>query len=193
MGRDRDGLGQYAKGPVLNLGCGFDKMIGAINVDAQSNCKPEIQWDLNITPWPWAKDEEYSLVHAHHVMEHLDRDKWWNAFKEISRILMFDGLLVMRVPDHSSKTSLTYRDHNTQFSDVSFHSAKGSRGGTNAWAHAQNELPMGIVRYTRVPFEQYLWMRHVPWLLRFCADHMTNFIHEQEFIFQKQRPIGGQP
>jgi hypothetical protein len=186
MGRDRDNLGQYAKGPVLNLGCGFDKMVGAVNVDAQSNCEPEIQWDLNITPWPWAKDGEYSLVHAHHVMEHLDRDKWWNAFKEITRILMVDGLAVIRVPDASSKTSMTYRDHHTQFSDASFHSVRGTRGYANAWAKAQDELPIALVRFTRVPFREYRWMRFFPPLLHFCADHLNNFIWEQEFIFQKR-------
>ncbi|MHB8123101.1 MAG: methyltransferase domain-containing protein [Desulfuromonadaceae bacterium] len=162
-----------------------------MNVDAQDNCKPDIQWNLNVTPWPWAKDESFSLVHCHHVMEHLDRDKWWNAFREIVRILMPDGLLVLRVPDASSKTSMTYRDHNTQFSDASFHCVKGTRGYANAWAHAQDELPIACVRYTKIPFTQYNWMRSVPWLLRFCADHLNNFIWEQEFIFQKQRPIGG--
>jgi predicted SAM-dependent methyltransferase len=192
MGRDRDSLGLYAKGPVLNLGCGFDKMIGAVNVDAFSNCEPDIQWDLNITPWPWAKDEEYSLIHAHHIMEHLDRDKWWNAFTEVVRILMVDGLFVMRVPDPSSKTSMTYRDHNTEFSDRTFHGIAGSRGYTNAWAKAQEEVPVRLVRYTRVPFSEYNWMRHFPWVLRFCADHLNNFIWEQEFIFQKQKPDRGE-
>ena len=186
MGRDRDNLAAHAFGPILNLGCGFDKMAGAVNVDAQSNCEPEIQWDLNVTPWPWAKDGEYSLIHAHHVLEHLDRDKWWNAFRECARILMVDGLFVVRVPDASSKTSMTYRDHHTQFSDASFHSIRGTRGYANAWAKAQDAVPLAMVRYTRVPFAKYSWMRFFPPLLHFCAEHMNNFIWEQEFIFQKR-------
>ena len=185
MGRDRESLGQHAKGPVLNLGCGFDKMLGAVNVDAYAICEPDIVWDLNKTPYPFA-DESFSLVHAHHCMEHLDRDKWWNAFKEISRILMVDGLFDMRVPDASSKTALTYRDHNTIFSLMSFHGISGTSGHTNAWAKHQERVPMAMVRYTQVPFAQFNWMRHFPWLLRFCADHMVNFIWEQQFLFQKK-------
>lgn len=187
MGRDRDSLGAYATGPILNLGCGFDKMVGAVNVDAFPICKPDIVWNLNDTPWTWAADNSFSLVHAHHVMEHLERDKWWNAFKEIGRILMPDGLLDMRVPDSSSKTAISYRDHNTLFSLVSFHGVRGTTGHTNAWAAEEEQVPLALVRYIQTPFIQYNWMRHFPWLLRFCADHMVNFIWEQRFIFQKRQ------
>jgi SAM-dependent methyltransferase len=165
-------------------------MLGAVNVDAFAICEPDVVWNLNDTPWTWAADNSFSLVHAHHVIEHLERDKWWNAFKEIGRILMPGGLLDMRVPDASSKTALTYRDHNSVFSIMSFHGIHGTRGFTNAWAAEQesDRIPLGLVLYQQVPFTKYNWMRHFPWMLRFCAEHMTNFIWEQRFIFQKRQP-----
>lgn len=187
MATDRERLAKNVTGNILNLGCGFDKMVGATNVDAFSICEPDIIWDLNKTPWLWAKDEEYDVIYAHHIFEHLDHDKWWNAFKEVARILKKDGFFEMRVPDHSSKTAIAWRDHNTLFCEVSFHGIIGTTHSTNAWAKTEEaSVPLQMVNITRVPFHQYNWMRRFPRLLNFCANHLVNFIWEQRFLFHKR-------
>jgi predicted SAM-dependent methyltransferase len=53
----------------LNIGCGFLKMDGYVNIDNQSLCKPDILADLSKT-WPW-EDDTVDEIYAHHVMEHM--------------------------------------------------------------------------------------------------------------------------
>jgi SAM-dependent methyltransferase len=150
---------QDVRSCVLNLGCGFRKFIGAVNVDAFENCNPDIVWDLNKTPWEWARDGEYDQIYAWHVMEHLPN--WWGALSECARILKPGGTLEIRVPDESSSTAMTYRDHHFCFTRFSFHGiADGAqqlpaRGGTNAWAMTQEHtIPLRCLHYRRVPFKK---------------------------------------
>ena len=172
---------------VINLGCGFKKMDGAINVDAYDICEPDVVWDLNDTPFPF-KDNSADIIEAWHIFEHLI--DWWPCFKECARILKPGGFLHIRVPDESSMSALAYRDHHHVFSMLTFHgSVKGQyRSGTNAWAKTvEGSVPFMLTGYNQVPFEKYQWMaKWCPWVLRFCAEHMRNFIWEQRFTFQKQ-------
>jgi Uncharacterized protein conserved in bacteria len=170
----------------LNLGCGLKKFVGDgwINVDAYDTCNPDVKCDLNKFPYPW-EDNSVDHIYMSHILEHIPN--WWEAFLECARILKPDGTLEIRVPDESSSTALTYRDHHHVFSLVSFHGTHGSSAGTNAWAiEVKNSVPVRLESWHRAPYERYQWMiKWAPWLLNFCADHMRNFVHEQVFTFRK--------
>lgn len=178
-------MGKDGKPLLLNLGCGFNKFSTHINVDAFPNCEPDVVWDLSKTPYPWP-DNTFDGIDIFHVLEHVEN--WWGCFTECARILKPGGYLQVRVPDESSKSALTYRDHLHVFSQHSFHGIQGFAQGSNAWAETVKEsIPLKMQSYVQVPFEQYHWMaKWAPWLLRFCADHLRNFIWEQRFIFVKR-------
>ncbi len=173
-------------GPVLlNLGCGFNKLDGHVNVDAFDNCDPDVVHDLDAFPYPWS-DNSVDGIEFWHTLEHLQ--DWWSSFLECARILKPGGYLHIRVPDESSSTALTYRDHYHVFGLNSFHGIQGRTHGTNAWAEEERDrVPLVLESYAQVPFEQYYWMTRWPfrWLLRFCAQHLRNFIWEQRFVFRK--------
>ena len=57
----------------VNIGCGFNKLDGYLNVDHFPECTPDILWDLENTPWPFDDGTVDELV-AHHVLEHLGQD-----------------------------------------------------------------------------------------------------------------------
>lgn len=174
---------------VLNLGCGFKKMIGAINVDAFDCCEPDIIQDLSLKPWAWAEDNSFDLIIAHHVFEHLIN--WWGAFEECGRILKVGGILEIKMPDESSSSALSYRDHYNVFTPFSFHGALNNkaepfRHATNAWASlVSGKIPLKMNRWDRSPHGKYNWMLRFPRLLNFCADHLRNFIWEQTYTFEK--------
>jgi ubiquinone/menaquinone biosynthesis C-methylase UbiE len=170
----------------LNLGCGFNKKDGFVNVDAYDICRPDVVHDLNVFPYPW-EDASVDHIDIWHVLEHLD--DWWGAFLECTRILKPGGTLDIRVPDESSSTALTYRDHHHVFHLVSFHGTQQSTHGTSAWAKkVQDSVPMVLSAYHRVPWPEYHWMFRWPfqWLGNFCALHGRNFIWEQRFLFNKR-------
>jgi len=165
----------------LNLGCGESLQPDWINVDLYG--KPDIVCDLQVFPYPW-DDNSVDEIMMHHVLEHLPN--WWDAFVECSRILKPGGQLHIHVPDESSTSALTYRDHHHVFSVWSFHGIHGGPGGANSWAvETEDTVPLAMSSYRRIPFTKYNWMHRLPWLLQFCADHMRGFIWGQEFHFRK--------
>ena len=175
---------ETAKPIRLNLGCGFAKLPGYTNVDGWDNCEPDVVWDLDRFPYPW-ETNSITEIQMHHVLEHTS--DWWGVFCECCRILKPGGMLEIRVPDESSATALTYRDHHHVFSLASFHGIQDAAHGTNAWAKTvQDTIPLRLEAYYQVPFPKYAWMPN--WLLGFVANHMRNFIHEQRFIFRKIGP-----
>lgn len=182
MGQD---AGKAIESVCLNLGCGFVHKPGFINVDQFDNCKPDVRWDLNEFPYPW-DDNSIDLIAMFHVLEHLD--DWWGAFQECARILKVGAVLEIRVPDESSCSALTFRDHNHVFSRYSFHGISGHVGwGTNAWeVEEAGRVPLEMFDFKLTPHKKYYWMmRWCPRLLVFCADHLRNFIWEQRFYFRK--------
>lgn len=179
-------MGEVNNPVLLNLGCGFLKHEGYINVDAFSVCEPDVVHDLNVFPYPFA-DQSVDGIEMAHVLEHLD--DWWGAILECARILKPGGYLLVRVPDESSSSAGTYRDHKHIFSEVSFHGIQDRSGyGTNAWAMIEdNKVPLVMERYNQVPFKQFNWMTRwgFRWLLPLCAKHLRNFIWEQRFYFRR--------
>ena len=165
----------------LNIGCGFSKLARAFNVDGFANCEPDKVWNLNVTPYPW-KDNEWDMITAFHVMEHLDH--WWDAFRECARIVKPGGTIEIRVPHPSSDSAVTYRDHLHTIDLRSFDGVMdGPQRTTNAWFEQNKRVPVTLVSYHLVPFKQYNWMPS--WMLSFCASHLRNFIWEQRIVFRK--------
>ncbi len=88
---------------TLQLGCGIRPIEGAINHDLEKHSAfVDVEWDLNNMPWPW-RDGEFEKVIALDVMEHL-KCEVYEWLDECWRILVPDGLLVLRLPawDHEN-------------------------------------------------------------------------------------------
>ena len=71
----------------VNLGCGFKKHDGFINVDASAICSPDQVVDLNSKSWPW-KDDEFDHIIAKDILEHLGHSgvKFEDIIKEMYRV-----------------------------------------------------------------------------------------------------------
>lgn len=99
----------------LNLGAGQFKKENYVNIDWDTNARPDVLWDLNKFPYPF-KDESVDLVEADYVLEHLENP--FKVMKELHRILRFQGILIIKLP-HFSR-GFTHPEHKRGF-DVSFH------------------------------------------------------------------------
>lgn len=82
----------------LNLGSAGRKKEGYVNVDWLSLVKPDVEHNLNVFPYPF-KDNEFDLVEATHIIEHLDRP--FDVMKEIYRISKPNAKIVIKVPHFS--------------------------------------------------------------------------------------------
>jgi hypothetical protein len=68
----------------LNLGCGYHKRPGFLNVDVRSECLPDMTVDLERTPWPWESDSPEAVLFMH-SLEHMGGDQ--RVFRELIREL----------------------------------------------------------------------------------------------------------
>ena len=98
----------------LNLGCGSFKKDGYVNLDSCGHLGPDVVHDLNRYPYPF-EDNRFELIEADHVIEHLD--DIFAAMRELHRILMPGGRLIVKVP-HFSR-GFTHPEHRRGF-DVAF-------------------------------------------------------------------------
>ena len=83
----------------LNLGCGFNKLDGCVNVDKSPDCRPDKVVDLEVFPWPFG-DDSVDEIHMIHVLEHLgaQSDVYLNIFKEMYRICCPNAKIRIVVP-----------------------------------------------------------------------------------------------
>lgn len=100
----------------LLLGCGNsrEKKTGIVNrsrwsdlvtVDISPECGPDVVWDLNDVPLPFAPDSA-SEIHAYEVLEHTgaqgDYKFFFRQFEDFWRILEPNGYLFASVPNFRS-------------------------------------------------------------------------------------------
>lgn len=81
----------------LNLGSGFDKKPGWINIDALPMFKPDLVHDLT-DPLPFS-DNSVAEVLAQDILEHFTKEDVANIIAEIARVLKKGGMVTVRVPN----------------------------------------------------------------------------------------------
>lgn len=83
----------------LNIGCGFRKKPGYLNIDNFEECEPDLLMDLEKTPWDIETNSVDEIV-AFHVLERLGRnnDVFFAVIKELYRVLKPRGMLKLAVP-----------------------------------------------------------------------------------------------
>ena len=82
----------------LNLGCGYNKLEGYVNVDHDARCKPDVVADLEDT-LPF-EDSSVDEIVMFHVLEHLGQTTkiYLSIWTEFYRILKDQGVIKITVP-----------------------------------------------------------------------------------------------
>ncbi len=102
---------------TLHLGCGMEKVKGAIGIDNNPRAKADVIHDLNKFPYPFKKNQ-FDKVIAENIFEHLlDIPK---VMTEIHRIAKPSARLLITTAHFSSVDSFTDPTHVHFFTSRSF-------------------------------------------------------------------------
>ena len=100
---------------TLNLGCGTEKIEGAINVDMSEKVSPDVL--CNITERLPFEDEIFDEVYFFHCIEHIEKYKHVFVLAEIHRVMKLGGTLYISYPEFEEilKCWLNNQDGNRKF------------------------------------------------------------------------------
>lgn len=94
----------------LNLGCGFDKKAGFLNIDINAGHDPDLVCDVtDLSPLP---SGHYSQILAMDILEHIPRLRVKNTLREWNRTLKKGGRLDLQVPNVTGLLSLLLKPEN---------------------------------------------------------------------------------
>jgi predicted SAM-dependent methyltransferase len=99
---------------ILDLGCGDNKVEGAIGLDNIALTGVNIVHDLLNFPYP-IENESYDIIHLRHVIEHFDNKEINDMLNECHRILNINGKLMISVPHVFSIAAFTDISHKSYF------------------------------------------------------------------------------
>jgi len=102
---------------IIHLGCGLSKRPGSIGVDWEKFDGVDVVHDLDQFPYPFP-DQEFDLVIAEHVLEHLEN--LVKVVEEIYRLLNLGGRLEITSPHFSSADNFTDITHKHFLTSRSF-------------------------------------------------------------------------
>ena len=116
----------------LNLGCGFDRRDGYVNVDSWSECQPDLLLDLECFPWPF-ESSSVTRILARHVLEHLggDLQGFSRLWQELYRIAAPGCVLEVYVPYYKSTDFWSDPTHARVYTPLTFHML--SRAKNQQW------------------------------------------------------------
>lgn len=98
--------------PRLHIGCGNDYKVGYWNVDI-ADCRKD-QY-IDITERMPFEDDYFDYIYAQQVLEHIPKEKFFEIFKEIHRIMKDGGVLEFQVPQAGSDNFWTDPTHTMPF------------------------------------------------------------------------------
>jgi SAM-dependent methyltransferase len=159
---------------VLDLGCGRDKLPGAVGMDSNPASLADVIHDIDVFPWPFA-DNTFAKVRAQDVLEHVD--DFFRVMEELHRVCRDGALIEVRMPFMSSVNYATDPSHR--------------RAGTaKTFDYFDPSKDLGKYRYSPVRFdvEEFRYGRGyfgLPGKVMSIADHvLLPWMHRRHDVYE---------
>lgn len=159
---------------VLDIGCGRDKLPGAIGIDVNPRSNADIIHNLDQFPWPLA-DDQFDHVRAQDVLEHVQ--DFFGVMEEIHRVCRNGAVVDVRMPFMSSLNFATDPTHR--------------RAGTSrTFEYFNPELHLGMYGYSTARFDlvSFRYRRfYLGWIgsiFRFVDRLLVPFLERHAVVYE---------
>lgn len=167
----------------INLGCGLDYRRGWINVDFNKEVKTDVYADLT-KKLPF-KDNYADYILLDNVLEHVERDRYFQFLEELYRICKPTGIIEIFVPHYSGMYALKHPTHFNFFGVGSFDTMREGTGFNGE-------------RYTKARFkvvkERLLFFHHNLVNMKFLSilpiNWLFNFGRNWQFFMERFQFFG---
>ncbi len=158
----------------LNLGCGFNKLDGFVNLDKEAGCAPDRVVDLEQFPWP-LEDNCADEVVLSHVLEHLGQstETYLTIIRELYRVCADGAQVRIRVPHPRNDEFLADPTHVRPIIPDQFHlfsKKKNIEWREQGYANSQLALHLNV----DFEVEQVEYFPSEEWLGRMRAGEITS-------------------
>ncbi len=165
---------------ILDLGCGNQKMEGAIGIDINPNTNADIIHDLNIFPYPF-EESTFDEIYVDNVIEHLDNVV--KVMEELHRISKPDGIIVIKVPYFRSRYAYIDPTHKHHFTVNSF-----SYFDPNHIHHKLYNYSEALFETTKIVFNENFPKKGIAGILKgsflhFCYKYPAFYEHHLSHFF----------
>lgn len=105
----------------LNLGCGFAKLDGFVNIDSEDIAEPDVKHDLMNFPWPFEDDSVDHIV-AKDILEHVGTTPadFINVLKEMYRVSTNSAAWEVQFPHHRCDIAYDDPTHVRRLTETTF-------------------------------------------------------------------------
>jgi len=118
---------------VLDVGCGINKLAGAIGIDRNADSRADVICDLDDFPYPF-KDSSFDHVHAAHVIEHVA--DVMATMEEFHRLVRHGGTIYLATPHYTDFSSFCDPTHRWHLNSFSFRYFGENHGGYSYYSRA---------------------------------------------------------
>lgn len=102
---------------ILDVGCGWNKVPGAIGIDSNPRAHADVVHDLGVVPYPFP-DNEFDEIVCRHVIEHVP--DVMALVSELHRISKPGARLTIVTPHYTNPDWATDPTHRNHFNSYSF-------------------------------------------------------------------------
>jgi len=181
----------------LNLGCGFLKLNGFVNVDKSDIVNPDEIVDLDQFPWKW-KDNEFDHIVAKDILEHINGD-FIDVMKELYRISANGAVWEIAFPHWRCDTSLDDPTHRRLLTIGSFNLFNKNRildrvrsKESDSLLAFEHDIDIEICdtqfEYTK-PYEKRIKEKSISEEeLNFALNHLNNVALSVRLLVQVHKP-----
>ncbi len=118
---------------TLDVGCGINKLAGAIGIDRNPASRADVICDLDQLPYPF-KDSSFDHVYAAHVIEHVA--DVMGTMEEFHRLVRPGGTIFLATPHYTDFSSFCDPTHRWHLNSYSFRYFGENHGGFSYYSRA---------------------------------------------------------